>query len=223
MPRSCFETCSQTCPTCTSVTRCSFHSDTNAVDVVPVASKTRSIEHRAANFARCRDRRRDGLTREYADGKMLATKHDGVGVATFNRRSTTRSRSRCGSAWPIFSRLRERRLDPYGYPDRRRDAGVCLGRRHQPVREAPINADAQRAYDEQTSRGARKLATFAKPTIASIRGYCLGGGLAIAMQCDLRIASQDSQFGYRRRSWASPTASKDCGGWCRWLVQPTPR
>jgi enoyl-CoA hydratase len=57
------------------------------------------------------------------------------------------------------------------------------------------NADAQRAYDEQTSRGARKLATFAKPTIASIRGYCLGGGLAIAMQCDLRIAALDSQFG----------------------------
>src|SRR5207248_6390190 len=57
------------------------------------------------------------------------------------------------------------------------------------------NADAQRAYDEQTSVGRRKLASFPKPTIASIRGYCLGGGLAIAMQSDLRIASSDSQFG----------------------------
>jgi enoyl-CoA hydratase/carnithine racemase len=28
-----------------------------------------------------------------------------------------------------------------------------------------------------------------------IRGYCLGGGLAIAMQTDIRIASTDSQFG----------------------------
>src|SRR5207237_2976699 len=57
------------------------------------------------------------------------------------------------------------------------------------------NADAQRAYDEQTSIGRHKLAHFPKPTIAMIRGYCLGGGLAIAMQTDLRIASTDSQFG----------------------------
>jgi enoyl-CoA hydratase/carnithine racemase len=57
------------------------------------------------------------------------------------------------------------------------------------------NADAQRAYDEQTSVGRRKLSSFPKPTIARVRGYCLGGGLAIAMQTDLRIASSDSQFG----------------------------
>ncbi len=36
---------------------------------------------------------------------------------------------------------------------------------------------------------------FPKPTIARIRGFCLGGGLAIAMQADLRIAAFDSQFG----------------------------
>src|SRR5262249_36204824 len=57
------------------------------------------------------------------------------------------------------------------------------------------NADAQRAYDEQTSIGRRTLATFHKPTIASIRGYCLGGGLALAMQADLRVADSSSQFG----------------------------
>jgi enoyl-CoA hydratase/carnithine racemase len=57
------------------------------------------------------------------------------------------------------------------------------------------NADAQRAYDEQTSTGRKKLQQFQKPTIAMIRGYCLGGGLAIAMQTDLRVASTDSQFG----------------------------
>ena len=32
------------------------------------------------------------------------------------------------------------------------------------------------------------------PTIAKIKGYCLGGGLAIALCCDLRIASDDSRF-----------------------------
>ncbi|MHB9286951.1 enoyl-CoA hydratase/isomerase family protein [Halobacteriales archaeon Cl-PHB] len=33
------------------------------------------------------------------------------------------------------------------------------------------------------------------PTIAKIRGYCLGGGLETAMFCDVRFAHEDSQFG----------------------------
>ena len=57
------------------------------------------------------------------------------------------------------------------------------------------NAEAQVEYDRLTSAGRAKLATFAKPTIARIRGFCLGGGLAIAMQTDLRIAAESAQFG----------------------------
>jgi enoyl-CoA hydratase len=34
-----------------------------------------------------------------------------------------------------------------------------------------------------------------KPTVAAIRGSCMGGGMAIACACDLRICSDDSQFG----------------------------
>src|SRR5919108_3549125 len=34
-----------------------------------------------------------------------------------------------------------------------------------------------------------------KPTIAMIQGYCIGGGLAVALCCDLRIASENSRFG----------------------------
>jgi enoyl-CoA hydratase len=39
------------------------------------------------------------------------------------------------------------------------------------------------------------LGNCSKPTIASIRGFCLGGGLQIAMLADIRIASESSQFG----------------------------
>ncbi len=41
----------------------------------------------------------------------------------------------------------------------------------------------------------QKLAGLAKPTIAMINGYCIGGGLAIALMCDLRFATEKSSFG----------------------------
>ena len=39
------------------------------------------------------------------------------------------------------------------------------------------------------------LAQSHKPTIAMINGYCIGGGLAVAISCDIRICSEKSQFG----------------------------
>ena len=38
------------------------------------------------------------------------------------------------------------------------------------------------------------LVRFPKPTIASIGGYCIGGGLAIATSCDIRICGEEAQF-----------------------------
>ena len=55
---------------------------------------------------------------------------------------------------------------------------------------------AEVAESNRLTRAARKkLAEFAKPTIAMIHGYCIGGGLAIALMCDLRFAAEGSSFG----------------------------
>ena len=55
---------------------------------------------------------------------------------------------------------------------------------------------AEVAESNRLTNAARQaLATFPKPTIAMIQGYCLGGGLAIALMCDLRFAAEGSTFG----------------------------
>jgi enoyl-CoA hydratase/carnithine racemase len=57
------------------------------------------------------------------------------------------------------------------------------------------NAAEVAASNRLTDAARQALATFAKPTLAMIQGFCLGGGLAIALMCDLRFASEDATFG----------------------------
>lgn len=49
-------------------------------------------------------------------------------------------------------------------------------------------------YERMNEDATRRIATAQKPTIAMIRGYCIGGGLGIALCTDLRIASDDARF-----------------------------
>jgi enoyl-CoA hydratase len=46
--------------------------------------------------------------------------------------------------------------------------------------------------------------TPSKPAIAAISGFCLAGGLEIALWCDLRIATESSRLGYPERRWGVP-------------------
>jgi enoyl-CoA hydratase len=46
--------------------------------------------------------------------------------------------------------------------------------------------------------------TPSKPTIAAIEGWCLAGGLELALWCDLRIASEGSTLGFPERRWGVP-------------------
>ena len=50
-------------------------------------------------------------------------------------------------------------------------------------------------YNRIADRAHHAIVECKKPTIAMIQGYCIGGGLAISLCCDLRIASENSRFG----------------------------
>ena len=55
--------------------------------------------------------------------------------------------------------------------------------------------DAIAAYGAAVSKACAALSTVEKPTIAMIEGYCIGGGLLVALSCDMRIVSDKSRFG----------------------------
>ena len=54
--------------------------------------------------------------------------------------------------------------------------------------------DAILSYNKRTQKVYENLETFPKPTIAMINGYCIGGGLNVAVCCDIRICSEKSKF-----------------------------
>lgn len=41
----------------------------------------------------------------------------------------------------------------------------------------------------------KRLASFPKPTVAAVKGYCLAGGMGVMLACDLVLAREDAQFG----------------------------
>ena len=78
--------------------------------------------------------------------------------------------------------------------------------------EVRSGADAGRNYDAANDAAFRALAQANKPTIAMIHGYCLGGGLALALNCDLRLASKSASF-------AIPAAKLGVGYAPHWVHQ----
>jgi enoyl-CoA hydratase/carnithine racemase len=51
------------------------------------------------------------------------------------------------------------------------------------------------AYERRIARVVNRLEEVRVPTVAAVEGYCVGGGLAIASVCDLRVATRSSRFG----------------------------
>ncbi|HYM32674.1 MAG TPA: enoyl-CoA hydratase [Candidatus Cybelea sp.] len=60
--------------------------------------------------------------------------------------------------------------------------------------EKRSSKDSVAEYNAISDKANVAIINCAKPTIAMIQGYCIGGGLGVALCCDLRIASDNSRF-----------------------------
>lgn len=76
--------------------------------------------------------------------------------------------------------------------------------------ETARTGDSAQSYDALNDAAFTALQSVVKPTIAMIHGFCLGGGLAIAACCDLRVADGEAQF-------AIPAAKLGIGYHQRWV------
>lgn len=87
------------------------------------------------------------------------------------------------------------------------DLAFCAGADLKALAEvgpqAPAELVEQVARRPEGPMGFTRL-TASKPTIAAISGWCLAGGLELALWCDLRIATGGSRLGYPERRWGVP-------------------
>ncbi|NGO71284.1 enoyl-CoA hydratase/isomerase family protein [Streptomyces boncukensis] len=76
-------------------------------------------------------------------------------------------------------------------------AGADIAALRAPAHAPGPGGGAAPAEEQQTLAVAAEeaLAAFPKPTLAAVRGHCVGGGCQLAVACDLRFASEDALFG----------------------------
>lgn len=133
----------------------------------------------------------------FAEGKILARKADGVGTIVFNQPEKRNAMSI--AMWDgMAAALDDFAADPAIRCVVLEGAGgkaFVSGADISQFEKSRSDAEAQKQYNEKTSHGRLKLAEFPKPVIAKIQGFCMGGGLGIAMSCDMRIAGTGSEFG----------------------------
>ena len=135
--------------------------------------------------------------KSHTDGKILQNVAEGVGVITFNNPDKRNAMSL--EMWEgLGNALIELRDDPdvrvvimVGAGDKAFVSGADISQ----FEKTRHNAEASEEYSRRSAAQRALLADYPKPTIACIRGFCLGGGMQVAMLADIRLASDNSQFG----------------------------
>jgi enoyl-CoA hydratase/carnithine racemase len=128
--------------------------------------------------------------------KVLSRKEGGVGYVVFN--NPARHNAMSLEMWAETGRVMEefRKDDSLrcvvltGAGNKAFVSGADISR----FGEERSSEEAIATYNRTVEEASVALHAYPKPTIAMIRGYCIGGGLGIAMCCDLRIATEASTF-----------------------------
>src|SRR5580700_9799350 len=135
--------------------------------------------------------------KSFADGKNLQSASDGVGVITFNN-----PEKRNAMSLDMWEGLGNALIELRDNPDVRvviltgaGDKAFVSGADISQFEKNRHNAEASEEYAKRSAAQRALLADYPKPTIACIRGFCLGGGMQVAMMSDIRIAADNSQFG----------------------------
>ena len=75
------------------------------------------------------------------------------------------------------------------------NVAFCAGADIAEFERVRDNAAQARAYGEAIDGALMAVERIGKPTVAAIRGFCVGGGCDLAAATDVRIAAEDGRFG----------------------------
>ena len=133
---------------------------------------------------------------ELQTDRMLAHVDEGVGWITFNQPSKHNAVSY--DMWTAVPQI----ISSFSSDDEVRvvvmkgagDRAFVSGADISEFEDKRGSQDSIKVYDSATSTANLALKSLEKPLIAMVRGYCIGGGMGIALTADLRIASDDAQF-----------------------------
>lgn len=128
--------------------------------------------------------------------KMLSRKEGHVGYVIFN--NPERRNAVSLEMWETTARILDDFRDDNdvrvvvltGAGDKAFVSGADISR----FENERANEEAIARYNQTVERANTAIYEYPKPTIAMIRGYCIGGGVGLALSCDLRICSDDSRF-----------------------------
>lgn len=128
------------------------------------------------------------------DGQVVLTeKKDGIGIITINRPEVRNALNK--EAWELLSKA----FSDFDKDDDVRVIVVTGAGDKAFVAGADLNALKQRSavqtFYGESPQFVLGIENVSKPTIAMVNGFCLGGGLEVAMACDIRIVSDDAKLG----------------------------